>query len=169
MGEYESSLLEMETGILVSLPVLHNVYGTPCDFSEATSQVIPSLARKAARYPEEPFVVWGDGLQARAFVHVDDVVDGLLVAMEKGLGHGAIQLGLDTCTTIREIAETIVAVSGKAIDIQYDASKPQGDKGRCADYSKAQRVLGWTPSTPLREGLTEAYAWVEEQIRASAC
>ena len=49
MGEYEASLMEKETGIPVSILVLHNVYGTPCDFSEEKGQVIPSLVRKAIK------------------------------------------------------------------------------------------------------------------------
>ena len=153
MGEYETQLMEQETGIRVSVPILHNVYGSPCDYSELRGQVIPSLIRKAIRYPSEPFIVWGSGSQGRAFVHVDDIVDGLLTCMEKGLGYGVIQLGPDVCTSIREIADAIVDISGKHISIQYDSSKPEGDRGRCADYSKARKVLGWEPKVPIRDGL----------------
>lgn len=165
MGEYESQLLEEETGIPVSVLSLHNVYGPPCDYSESSGQVIPSLIRKAIEYPEQPFEVWGSGAQGRAFVHVRDVVDGLAAAMELGLGQGAIQLGPDVCTSIREVAETVVEVSGKDIEIRYDTSRPEGDRGRCADYGKARRVLGWVPSVSLREGLEETYRWVEDRLR----
>ncbi len=75
MGHYEVDLLAEETDIATSVLVLHNVYGTPTDFTAHTGQVIPSLVRKAIRYPDEPFTVWGSGAQGRAFVHVDDVVD----------------------------------------------------------------------------------------------
>ncbi|NUN00444.1 MAG: NAD-dependent epimerase/dehydratase family protein [Bryobacteraceae bacterium] len=168
MGEYESLLMERECGIPVCVPVLHNVYGTPCDFSGDRAQVIPSLARKAARYPDEPFIVWGSGSQGRAFVHVDDVVSGLIAAMEKGLGCGTVQLGPDRCDTIRTIAETLVDISGKDIPIVYDTSRPEGDRGRCANYSKARRLLGWEPRVTLRDGLTSLYKWVEEKVRATA-
>lgn len=160
MGEYEAFLMQEETGIPVSVLSLHNVYGTPCDFDEGRSQVIPSLARKAARYPKEPFVVWGSGEQGRAFVHVDDIVDALILAMECGLGKGTIQIGPDVCTTIRDIASTLVDISGKNIDIIYDTTKPEGDRGRCADYTKARDVLGWEPQVPLRQGLASLYSWV---------
>lgn len=135
--------MEQETETLVSVLVLHNVYGAPSDFDSATGQVIPSLVRKAVRWPEEPFVVWGSGDQGRAFVHVDDVVDALVLARQYGFGNGPIQIGPDVCTPIRDIAEAVVRVSGKPIKIQYDDSKPEGDRGRCADYSKAKAVLGW--------------------------
>ncbi len=164
MGEYEAQLLEKESGIPVSVLSLHNVYGSPCDFSEASSQVIPALIRKAVEYPAQPFVVWGSGAQGRAFVHVDDIVEGLVKAMKKGFGEGTIQIGPDVCTSIREVAQTIVEVSGKDIDIAFDTSKPEGDKGRCADYSKARRVLGWEPRVSLRDGLAETYRWVEARL-----
>jgi GDP-D-mannose 3',5'-epimerase len=166
MGEYEALLMERETGIPVAVVVLHNVYGAPCDFDAKTSQVIPALIQKAIRFPEEPFVVWGSGAQGRAFVHVTDVVDGLVSAMERGLGHGPIQLGPDTCTSIRQIAETIVRISGKPIEIYFDTTRPEGDKGRCANYEKAMTLLGWRPRTSLNDGLSETYKWILGQPKS---
>ena len=168
MGEYEALLLEQEAAIPVSIPVLHNVYGAPCDYEDGRGQVIPSLIRKAIRYPDEPFIVWGSGSQGRAFIHVDDVVDGLIAAMQRGLGQGVVQLGPDVCVSIREIAETVVGISGKDIEIQYDTTKPEGDRGRCADYSKAQRVLGWEPRVSLDDGLRKLYEWIEERVDSQA-
>jgi nucleoside-diphosphate-sugar epimerase len=164
MGEYEALLMEKETGVPVAILSLHNVYGSPCDFSEQNSQVIPALIRKAIRHPHEPFVVWGSGAQGRAFVHTEDIIAALVSALEHGLGQGMIQIGPDVCTTIRQIAETIVDISGKDIEIQFDTSKPEGDRGRCADYSRARRVLGWEPATGLREGLAETYRWIEQRL-----
>jgi GDP-D-mannose 3',5'-epimerase len=165
MGEYEALLMEQETKIPVSIPVLHNVYGSPCDYEDGRGQVIPSLIRKAIRFPNEPFIVWGSGSQGRAFIHVIDAVDGIVACLDKGLGKGIIQLGPDVCTSIREIAETVVGISGKNIEIHYDRTKPEGDRGRRADYSKARQVLGWEPRVKLEDGLAELYRWVEKQIR----
>lgn len=167
MGEYEASLMEQETQIPVSVLVLHNVYGAPSDFSPETGQVIPSLVRKAVRWPEESFVVWGSGDQGRGFVHVDDVVDALVLAKQYGLGNGPIQIGPGVCTTIRGIAEAVVRVSGKPIEIRYDDSKPEGDRGRCADFSKARAVLGWEPRVDLESGLAGLYRWIDARIRQS--
>ncbi len=163
MGEYEALLMERETGVPVSVLVLHNVYGPPCDFGER-SQVLPALVRKALRWPAEPFVVWGSGSQGRAFVHVDDVVDALVASLDRGLGQGVIQIGPDVCTSIREVAEAVVAISGKPIEIAWDRSKPEGDRGRCADWSKARRVLGWQPRTTLQAGLAGLYAWMQTRV-----
>lgn len=163
MGQLETDFMEKECGIPCCTLMFHNVYGAPCDYGER-SQVIPALIRKAVNYPNEPFVVWGSGLQGRAFIHVNDIVNALCMALEKGWGHGHIQIGPSVCTSIKEIAETVVAISGKEINIVFDTTKPEGDKARCADYSKAKEILGWEPQVSLADGLREQYAWVKQQI-----
>lgn len=167
MGQLEVGFLEKETGIPCCTLMFHNVYGSPCDYGER-SQVIPALIRKAINYPNEPFNVWGSGLQGRAFIHVDDIVNALCLALEKGWGHGWIQIGPSVCTSIKEIADAVVKISGKDIDIFYDTTKPEGDKARSADYSKAKEVLGWEPQVSLEEGLKQQYEWVKSQIEKNA-
>ena len=164
MGQIEIGFLEKETGIPCCTLMFHNVYGSPCDYGER-SQVIPALIRKAVNYPDEPFIVWGSGLQGRAFIHVNDIVDALYLALQKGWGHGWIQIGPSVCTSIKEIAETVVRISGKNIDIYYDTTKPEGDKARSADYTKAKNILGWEPKVSLEAGLEEQYEWVYNQIK----
>nr|WP_299423584.1 NAD-dependent epimerase/dehydratase family protein [uncultured Emticicia sp.] len=163
MGQYETELLEKETGIPTCSLMFHNVYGSPCDFGER-SQVIPALIRKAINYPKEGFIVWGSGEQGRAFIHVDDVVNGIVLAIDKGLEKGAIQLGPFICTSIKEIAEKVVEISGKNIEIIYDTTKHEGDKARSADYSKAKELLGWDPVVSLENGLREQFEWINKQI-----
>lgn len=163
MGQLEIGFLEKETGIPCCTLMFHNVYGSPCDFGER-SQVIPALIRKAINYPNEPFNVWGSGEQGRAFIHVDDVVNALCLALDKGWGHEWMQIGPSVCTSIKEIAETVVKISEKEIDVFYDTSKPEGDKARSADYSKAKAILGWEPKVDLVEGLKQQYNWIKKQI-----
>jgi GDP-D-mannose 3', 5'-epimerase len=164
MGEYEALLMGEEAAVPIAVLVLHNVYGSPCDFGDGRGQVIPSLIRKAIRYPEEPFIVWGSGSQGRAFIHVSDVVDGIVACLDGGFGHGAIQLGPNICTSIREIAETVVRISGKNIEIRYDTTRPEGDRGRCADYGKASRLLRWKPKVSLEDGLRQLYLWIDGEV-----
>ena len=165
MGIYETELMEKDFGIPTLTLMFHNVYGSPCDYSVARSQVIPSLIRKAINYPKEDFLVWGSGKQGRAFIHINDIVDALVLGLEKGLGNGYIQIGPDVSTTIAEIAKSIVKISGKDINIVFDTTKPEGDKARAADFSKATRVLGWKPRISLEEGLKETYQWIEARIK----
>ena len=163
MGQLEIGFLEKETGIPCCTLQFHNVYGSPCDYGER-SQVIPALIRKAINFPEEEFNVWGSGKQGRAFIHVNDIVDALVLALEKGWGHGWIQIGPSECTSIREIAEAVVKISGKDIVPFYDTTKPEGDKARSADWSKAKEVLGWEPKVSLEDGLRQQYEWIKKDI-----
>ena len=164
MGEYECSLALEENLINVGVLRLHNVYGPKTDFSPEKSQVIPSLIRKAINYPAEEFIVWGSGEQRRAFIYVDDVIEALLMVAEKGMNQGPIQIGPDCSTSIREIAETIVAISEKNISIVYDTLKREGDKDRAADWTKAKEILGWSPKTTIKDGLTATYNWIKEKL-----
>lgn len=163
MGQYETELLGNETGIPTCSLMFHNVYGSPCDFGDR-SQVIPALIRKAINYPSESFIVWGSGKQGRAFIHVDDVVNGIVAALKKGFGHGHIQLGPSVCTSIKEIADKVVEISGKQINVVFDTTKPEGDKARSADFTKAKNVLEWEPLVSLEQGLGQQYTWIKQQI-----
>lgn len=165
MGEYECELYSKQSLLNVSILRLHNVYGPHCDLSPERSQVIPSLIRKAIRYPAEKFIVWGNGKQSRAFVYVSDIVDALLLAVEKGINKGPIQIGIDKKTTIDELSEIIIDISGKKIPIEHDLSKPVGDIGRAADINKAREILGWSPKTPIEEGIRRTYEWAFRYLK----
>lgn len=164
MGEYEAELLMQSSETKVGILRLHNVYGPRSILSVKRSQVIPSLVRKAVRYPGEDFIVWGSGKQARDFVFVGDVLDALLRLPIKGMNRGAIQIGTATETTVAELARIIVKVSGKDIPIKFDATKPEGDGGRSGNYEKAERLLNWRVFTLLEDGLRQTYDWACDQI-----
>jgi nucleoside-diphosphate-sugar epimerase len=164
MGEYESELLAKNSEIQVGILRSHNVYGPRSILSKKRSQVIPSLIRKAVRYPEEEFIVWGSGKQARDFVFVGDVVDAILRLPLKGMDKGVIQIGTAQETTVAELAAMIVEISGKEIPIRFDKDKPEGDRGRSGNYNKAKTILGWDVFTPLKDGLKQTYNWAYKQI-----
>lgn len=165
MGELDAGYIQKYSKIPSVILVLHNVYGTPCDYKSNRSQVLPSLAYKAlsAYKNNDCLNVWGDGSQGRAFVHVSDVVNALLLSLKSGHGEGPIQIGPDICTSIKESANVIIDILDKNIKVEFDLSKPTGDKGRCADYSKALQLLGWRPNVKLREGLIEMLHWIRQK------
>jgi len=164
MGEYEAELLGRFSDIDVGILRLQNVYGPRSILSYKRSQVIPSLIRKAVKYPLEDFIVWGSGKQARDFVFVGDVVDAILRLPLTGMNAGAIQVGTAKQTTIAELAHSIVEVSGKEIPITFDSNKPEGDGGRSGNYDKAKKTLGWDVFTNLQDGLKQTYDWANDQI-----
>jgi nucleoside-diphosphate-sugar epimerase len=166
MGEYEAELAMKAKNINVGLLRLHNVYGPGASFEPGRSQALPSLIRKAVRYPGEPFIVWGSGAQYRDFVYVDDVIEALLLAATKGMNEGAIQIGSEHAISLREAAEKIVQISRKPIVIRFDDTKPEGDRGRIAVCDRARKILGWQPKVPFESGLARNYRWIEARITA---
>jgi GDP-D-mannose 3',5'-epimerase len=165
MGEYEAAIAEKEGKIKVGLLRFHNVYGPGSVYSVEKSQVLPSLVRKAIKYPKEKFVIWGNGTQYRDFVYVDDVIESLLLIYSKGMGKGLIQIGSEKATTIKEAAEIIIEISGKRIEVEYDISGPQGDRGRIANCLKAKEILGWYPKTNLSDGLKNLYKSIANNMQ----
>ena len=83
------------------------------------------------------------------------------------MNHGLIQIGSEKPTTIRESAELIVEISEKPIKIQYDLSKPEGDRGRIAICDRARAILNWEPRTDLKPGLHKTYDWISAQMGSS--
>ena len=165
MGEYECGLAQEEGALEIGILRLHNVYGPPCDMSAEKSQVIPALCRKAINYPDEEFVVWGSGKQRRAFLYVDDVVDAIESTLDRGMNQGVIQIGPDVSHSIGDLAKRIVRLSGKSIEIFFDHTKPEGDKDRTADNSKARDVLNWEQTVPIETGLERTFSWATDYLR----
>lgn len=166
VGEYECELAQKAGLINIGILRLHNVYGPRSEMSPEKSQVIPALIRKAINYPGEDFIIWGSGEQRRAFVYVDDVINAILSVTEFGMNKGVIQIGPDHSTSIREIAETIVSISNKDIEIKLDTTKREGDKDRTADWSKAKQILGWSQKVNMETGLKKTYDWCKQHYEA---
>jgi len=164
MGEYEASLMGKETDISVAIFVLHNVYG-PSVFNAKTSQVIPSLIKRAINCPAGGTLeVWGSGKQGRDFIHADDVCNALL-KFKKAFGKGIIQIGSGEFTSIRKLAQIIKGVSGKDIKIKFDNSKLTGDLGRYANTEKARKILGWMPEVAIEQGIFRLYSFLGRKDR----
>jgi UDP-glucose 4-epimerase len=122
-----------------------------------------------------PPVVFGDGLQTRDFVYVGDVVKAHILAIEKNEAVGQVfNIGSGTGISIKELAETLIDISGKGLGIIYDnpdegcASRYQPERIRLKgelknfilDIKKASKLLGWRPLTKFREGLLKEIDWV---------
>jgi len=165
MGEYECELFSKSGMLNTGILRLHNVYGPNSDLSVDRSQVIPATIRKAILYPEERFLIWGNGEQNRSFIYVTDVVEGLLLVADKGINKGPIQLGTNEKTTINQIAEMVMEVSGKNIVKEHDLTKPVGDFGRAADITLAKEILGWEPKVSMKDGIKKTYDWSNNYLQ----
>ncbi|MFX1487221.1 MAG: NAD-dependent epimerase/dehydratase family protein [Promethearchaeota archaeon] len=164
MGEIQCKAYYIDYGIKCSVARLFNVYGENENLDPRWSHVIPSTIRKAILYPKEEFRIFGDGKQERAFLYVDDCVDGLLLTLEKTEDADPINLGSEEVISVRELARKIIKLSGKNIDLKYSPSGPKGTSRYCADTTKMKRILGWRPKILLDEGLRETYEWARREL-----
>jgi len=112
-------------------------------------------------------VCWGTGSPRREFLNVDDLADACVFLLRRYSDAGHVNVGTGSDVTIRELAETIAAVTGFKGRLDWDTSKPDGTMLKCMDISLIQG-LGWNPVIPLRQGLEQTFAWFQEQagIRA---
>lgn len=167
MGEIQCKSYYLDYGIKTSVVRLFNCYGENENLDPKWSHVIPSLIKKAILYPEEEFKLFGDGKQERAFLHVQDCVDGFLLSMERIEDGGPVNLGSEEVVSIGELAKKIVKLSGKDMNINHDLSGPQGTHRYCANTTKMRRVLGWSPKISLDEGLRRTYEWVRRELNVA--
>lgn len=140
-----------------------NVYGPDDDFEFATSHVIPALMRKIVER-WNPLEVWGDGGEVRDAIYVDDMVEAMVLAVQKLQSYDAINVGLGRGYSVNEILKELLDLDGyKDAKIVYDKSKPTMIPIRLIDTSKAERVLGFKAKVGLREGLKRTLDWYRKQ------
>lgn len=154
-------------GLDVRIVRFHNVYGPLGTYDGGREKAPAAICRKVAKLDtpnSSELEVWGDGLQTRSFMYIDDCVEGLLRIM--GSGHRApVNLGTDEMVTINELAETVARVAGKRCTWKHDPTKPQGVRGRNSNNELLRRITGgWEPRTSLREGIAKTYPWIEGQV-----
>ena len=145
---------------------IFHAYGRNIYLKPDRSQVIASLIRKAVKYPNEDFIVWGDGSQRRCFVFIDDALDALM-RLEKhvrGRGNLTVNVGSAEEITVRDLAKLVIILSKKNIPLKFDDSKPKGALSRKPNLERAKSVLDWSPTTSLSGGLTETYSWARERL-----
>ncbi len=136
-----------------------NLYGPNDNYDLANSHVLPALIRKAheaKQRGDSELVVWGSGKPMREFLYVDDLADACVFLMEQGVTDGIYNIGAGEDVTIRELAETVMSVTGFTGRIVFDATKPDGTPRKLLDVSRL-RDIGWQARIPLREGIAQAY------------
>lgn len=122
-------------------------------------RVVSNFIRQAVA--GEPLTIYGDGKQSRSFCYVDDLIDGLVSAMNTSDDFtGPVNIGNPVEFTIRQLAEHVVRLVGGAAKIEVARPLPQDDpKQRCPDISLARNVLKWEPKVPLEVGLKRTIDW----------
>ncbi len=147
-------------GVLFHSAMPTNLYGPADNYHPQNSHVLPALIRRfheAREAGKSEVGAWGTGAPKREFLHVDDLADASAFLLAQSNPPDWINVGTGTDVTIRELTETVAAVTGFAGKITWDASKPDGTPRKLMDVSRLA-ALGWRAQIPLREGIERTYA-----------
>jgi len=143
-----------------------NLYGPNDNFDLETSHVLAALLRKAheakTRKARE-LAVWGSGTPRREFLHVDDLASACLFLLEKYDSPEIINVGCGEDISIRELAELICDIVDFEGQLAWDNTKPDGTPRKLLDVTRLQN-LGWRPTIPLRDGISQTYEWFLKNV-----
>jgi nucleoside-diphosphate-sugar epimerase len=148
----------------------HNVYGPHGTWDGGREKAPAALSRKVIEAEDTgdlDITIWGDGTQTRSFMYIDDCVKGIdMITHCDELIATPINLGSSHLISINDLVSMIEDIAGVDLERHYDLDAPRGVAGRNSDNTFILDVLGWEPSTPLREGMEETYAWIKEEYEA---
>jgi GDP-D-mannose 3', 5'-epimerase len=150
-------------GMATRVARYHNIFGPEGTWDGGKEKVPAALCRKIAKTRSGGAIdVWGDGLQTRTFLYVDECLEGTTRLLRSSF-EGPVNIGSEEMVSVNQLAYLIADIAGKKILLNH-IEGPQGVRGRTSDNRLVQEKLGWAPSQPLRQGLEVTYAWVERQV-----
>jgi nucleoside-diphosphate-sugar epimerase len=150
-------------GMEVRVARFHNIFGEEGTYDGGREKAPAAFCRKVALTPDNGVIeMWGDGLQTRSFLHVDECVEGIL-RLTRSEFEGPVNIGSDQMVTINELAAMTMKIAGKNIEIKHIPG-PEGVRGRNSDNTLIQEKLSWSPSETLYEGLERTYAWISTKV-----
>jgi len=149
----------------VRIARFHNIFGPEGTWFGGREKAPAAICRKVAE-AKDKIQVWGDGLQTRSFLYIDECLEGIL-RLTRSEFTGPVNIGSEEMVTINKLAEMIISVSGKKISIEHIPG-PQGVRGRNSDNTLILQKLGWKPNQPLKTGIEKTYRWIEEQVKKKA-
>jgi nucleoside-diphosphate-sugar epimerase len=139
-----------------------NVYGPRNDFDPQTSHVIEATVRKVYER-QDPFIVWGSGLEKRDPTYIDDLAEALTLARD--CTPGAYNIGTGQSVSVADMVQILCDHAGFHPTIQFDKTKPTAIPTRYLDCTKASQVLGFEPDVNIVEGLAKTYEWYAANAR----
>lgn len=143
-----------------------NVYGPLDDFEWGTSHVLPALIRRVVER-HAPISVWGDGNDIKDFIYVDDLVTGLIMAMEQVETFDIFNIAGGKPYVVKDLLSLIIVLDRYAgVRIEFDASKPTMIPKRLINIDKAKIVLGFKPTTSIDVGLRRTIEWYRRTVHA---
>lgn len=153
----------------------HNIFGPYGTWKDGKEKAPAAMCRKAAEAEEGGEIeVWGDGLQTRSFLYIDECLEMVLRFMRQDEFLGPVNIGSEEMVTINQLANlaikasnkdiTINNIEGEEFRIKYGFKCPVGVRGRNSDNKLYKEQIGWEPTQPLQEGMIRTFRWINKQV-----
>ena len=151
-------------GIPVRVARYHNIFGPEGTWEGGREKAPAAICRKVAELPEGggSIEVWGDGLQTRSFLYIDECIEATRRMMESDF-QGPVNIGSEEMVTINQLVDTAAKVAGKSVEKNH-IDGPLGVRGRNSNNDLIREKLGWDYSQTLEEGIRKTYNWICGQI-----
>ena len=153
-------------GLITRVARFHNVYGPYGTYDSGREKAPAAICRKvieAGMTGKKEIVIWGDGLQTRSFMFIEDCIKGITDIMNSSIEE-PINLGSTEMVSINRLVDIVEDIAGYKLDRKYDLDAPKGVRGRNSENTLIRKYLGWEPSIPLRVGMKKTYEWINLQL-----
>ena len=153
-------------GLQTRIARYHNVYGPHGTYEGGREKAPAAICRKVIQAKlggTNEIEIWGDGLQTRSFMYIDDCLAGSRRIMESDVVE-PLNLGSDELVTINQLVDLVEEIAGVKLKRRHNLSAPKGVRGRSSDNTLIRQRLGWAPSIGLREGMEKTYAWIHGEM-----
>ena len=153
-------------GIPVRVARYHNIFGPEGTWEGGKEKAPAAICRKVAELPAMggSIEVWGDGLQTRSFLFIDECIEATRRLMDSDF-IGPVNIGSEEMVTINQLVDTAASVAGKTVEKNH-IDGPTGVRGRNSNNDLIREKLGWDYSQSLEEGIRKTYAWIATQVAA---
>jgi GDP-D-mannose 3',5'-epimerase len=159
----------------VKIARFHNIFGPQGTWMGGKEKAPAAMCRKAAEVDEnEKFEVWGDGLQTRSFLYVDECIEAILRLMNSEFS-GPVNIGSEEMVSINQLAQMAIQISkrnigyynlgGEEFTKKYGFKCPMGVRGRNSDNELFKQKIGWSVSQPLYIGMEKTFEWINSQVK----
>jgi GDP-D-mannose 3', 5'-epimerase len=152
-------------GFTVRIARYHNIFGPEGAWDGGREKSPAALARKIAMATDGGSIeIWGDGLQTRSFLYIDECLEGT-TRLARSSWSGPVNIGSNEMVTINGLAEMLMQIAGKTLMLRH-VPGPVGVRGRNSDNTLIEQKLGWRPTEPLIAGLRRLYPWILGRVQA---
>lgn len=153
-------------GINTRVARYHNVYGPHGTYAGGREKAPAAVCRKvidAKLSGKHEIEIWGTGTQTRSFMYIDDCTVGTHSILASNILE-PINLGSNELVSINQLVDIVEEIAGIKLKRNYKLDAPKGVNGRNSDNARIQQLLGWQPSTRLRDGMEKTYRWIYDQM-----